>query len=252
MFMEPEIRGPEDWYSVETDEGGFYYPCNEVDKGMILNEIHPDLERETLSDCVVCDAITVEEGKWGVRLSASGYMDRTDWTVFSSQEECIAYLEEAFDIIPCSGCKTWIDIDDKQGDKQYCPPCLKEREPLPFPTDDFTMAYIECMLWSTMDNATEQGGEPLDANYSWDDFSPALQRQVIEDCEEFSSLYESLIDGDDKHAGHDFWLTREGHGAGFWDGDWEEPAATVLTKASETYGSFDIYVGNDGVIYHVG
>ena len=27
-------------------------------------------------------------------------------------------------------------------------------------------------------------------------------------------------------AGHDLWLNRNGHGCGFWDGDWREPAAT--------------------------
>ncbi|QNP78372.1 hypothetical protein [Agrobacterium tumefaciens] len=50
-------------------------------------------------------------------------------------------------------------------------------------------------------------------------------------------------------AGHDFWLTRCGHGAGFWDGDWPEPAASVLTTASEEFGNVDLYVGDDGQIY---
>ncbi len=50
-------------------------------------------------------------------------------------------------------------------------------------------------------------------------------------------------------AGHDFWLTRCGHGAGFWDGDWPEPAASVLTEASKEFGNVDLYVGDDGQIY---
>jgi len=33
-------------------------------------------------------------------------------------------------------------------------------------------------------------------------------------------------------AGHDFWLTRNGHGAGFWDGDWPE-TGDALTEASK-------------------
>ncbi len=40
------------------------------------------------------------------------------------------------------------------------------------------------------------------------------------------------------HAGHDFWLTRNGHGAGFWDGDWPEACSDMLTKASVGYGEF--------------
>jgi hypothetical protein len=50
-------------------------------------------------------------------------------------------------------------------------------------------------------------------------------------------------------AGHDFWLTRCGHGAGFWDGDWPEPYATMLTDAAKAFGEVDLYVGDDGMIY---
>ncbi len=50
-------------------------------------------------------------------------------------------------------------------------------------------------------------------------------------------------------AAHDFWLTRCGHGAGFWDGDWPEPAATVLDNAAKAFGNVDLYVGDDGQIY---
>jgi hypothetical protein len=50
-------------------------------------------------------------------------------------------------------------------------------------------------------------------------------------------------------AGHAFWLTRNGHGAGFWDGDWPEPHASALDEASKAFGSFDLYVGDDGMIH---
>lgn len=49
-------------------------------------------------------------------------------------------------------------------------------------------------------------------------------------------------------AGHDFWLTRCGHGAGFWDrglGD----IGCKLTEAASVYGSVDLYIGDDGLIY---
>ena len=50
-------------------------------------------------------------------------------------------------------------------------------------------------------------------------------------------------------AGHDFWLTRNGHGAGFWDGDWPLPYADLLDKAAQAAGTCDLYVGDDGMIY---
>ena len=44
-----------------------------------------------------------------------------------------------------------------------------------------------------------------------------------------------------------FWLNRNGHGAGFWDGDWPKHGAE-LDKAAHSYGEFDLYVGDDGEI----
>ena len=50
-------------------------------------------------------------------------------------------------------------------------------------------------------------------------------------------------------AGHDFWLTRNHHGCGFWDGEWEEPQATELTEASKKFGEFGLYVHNDKLVH---
>jgi hypothetical protein len=48
---------------------------------------------------------------------------------------------------------------------------------------------------------------------------------------------------------HDFWLTRNGHGAGFWDGDYEEELGEKLTAICKKMGSIDLYVGDDNKIY---
>lgn len=50
------------------------------------------------------------------------------------------------------------------------------------------------------------------------------------------------------YAGHDFALTRNGHGAGFWDGDLTEALGERLTAASKAAGECWPYVGDD---YHV-
>jgi hypothetical protein len=44
-------------------------------------------------------------------------------------------------------------------------------------------------------------------------------------------------------------LTRNGHGAGFWDGDWPQTVGQRLTKAAKIYGSVDLVIGKDGLIY---
>lgn len=107
----------------------------------------------------------------------------------------------------------------------------------------------------------------MDRNYSVSDLAPETLARMIADCERFQHEQGDLIldenlkygpvesrehDGfyeSAERAGHDFWLTRNGHGCGFWDGDWSEPAASKLTQASKTFGEFSLYVGDDGRIY---
>jgi hypothetical protein len=115
--------------------------------------------------------------------------------------------------------------------------------------DKFTQAYIEAALWSSMDNANDQGGEPLDANYGVEDIAPATLAQMKEDCEAFQRDHAADIEGNEERAGHDFWLTRCHHGAGFWDGDWSKEVGKRLTAASHVYGNVDLCVGDDGLIY---
>jgi hypothetical protein len=89
--------------------------------------------------------------------------------------------------------------------------------------ETFFDAYVTCALWSSTDESNSQGGEPLDANYSAADIDAGTLAEMREHCERFQSQNAADIDGNEAQAGHDFWLTRNGHGAGFWDGDWDEP-----------------------------
>lgn len=125
--------------------------------------------------------------------------------------------------------------------------------------DEFTRAYVTCALWSSHDESDESGGEPMDANYDVDDFAPETLARMIEDCAWFQTLCADDINvcclhfspeyGDVERAGHDFWLTRNGHGAGFWDGRWSEPGATRLDEWSRVFGESTLYAGDDGKIY---
>jgi hypothetical protein len=129
--------------------------------------------------------------------------------------------------------------------------------------DDFTSAYIEAMLWA--ENANTPGSDESDdtsfqdAGFDTDDFAPETLARIESDCAKFQAENGDLLTEENckyrgcptiEYAGHDFWLTRQGHGCGFWDGDWHEPAATKLTEASKRFGEFDIYVGDDGKIHH--
>jgi len=122
----------------------------------------------------------------------------------------------------------------------------------------FTQAYIDCALWSSNDESNESGGQPMDLTYEPEDISQDTLNWMITDCKKFQNdNAEDIVKRDDtlkytceEYAGHDFWLTRNGHGAGFWDGDWPEKVGERLTKASKEYGECHLYVGDDGKIYH--
>jgi hypothetical protein len=85
------------------------------------------------------------------------------------------------------------------------------------------------------------------------DFDPDFIRQARADCLKFQRDCWELLDEDSEptaatlaHAGRDFWYTRNGHGCGFWDGDWPEPQGTRLTDAAHAYGEVYAQVFADG------
>jgi hypothetical protein len=109
--------------------------------------------------------------------------------------------------------------------------------------DSFTRSYIETMLWES--TGGPNGDTPLDRTYGVDDFDPKTLKRIIADCEAFQKECSDWYD-DSKSAGHDFWLTRVGAGVGFWDGDYPEPQATLLTNASKRFGHVDVVEGKYG------
>jgi len=118
--------------------------------------------------------------------------------------------------------------------------------------DDFTCAYLECALWSSTDESTPAGGEPLDDNYSIYDIDTDTLTKMAEDCARFQA--ENATDlalwTAAELGGHDLWLTRNGHGCGFWDRDsLSADAGKRLTEAAHKLGEFNLYVGDDGKIY---
>ncbi len=90
---------------------------------------------------------------------------------------------------------------------------------------------------------------PLDDNYSAEDIGSDTRRELEQTAREFIYQNWELIKENLDRAGHDFWLTRQGAGAGFWDGDWPEAAGKRLTESSKTFGETTLYVGDDGKIH---
>ena len=105
--------------------------------------------------------------------------------------------------------------------------------------DNFTLAYIECALWTSCDD----NDEPLDASYAINDIEPESMEMIIRECKAFREDNKELLSQAytlynvkgyplESMAGHDYWLTRNGHGAGFWDRGLDD-IGDKLTEACE-------------------
>ncbi len=109
--------------------------------------------------------------------------------------------------------------------------------------------YLETALWSS----TQDDDTSFDENFSTDDFSKESLKKAEDDCNKFIEVIEEKgVDPDeydDTDLGYDLWLTRNGHGAGFWDGDYPEPDATILTEAANSLGEQHVIEGDDGKLY---
>jgi len=112
-----------------------------------------------------------------------------------------------------------------------------------------TEHYLICALWSSTDNE----GEPLDARFSTSDLSDCALTKARNDVKDFLAYCaENGADPFNKQTaeqvGHDLWLTRNGHGAGFWDRGLGAHGQAMADHA-KTLGSCDLYEGEDGKFY---
>lgn len=149
---------------------------------------------------------------------------------------------------------------------------------------DYTLHYLEAILWAThvhlpvveeelvdgcMD--VEEGhklfgiseDDHLDDHFSIDDFTAESLRKAEADCVKFfewiekEGLTEEVArHADDAHVAHDFWLTRNGHGAGFWDGDYSDDGAcnegvgkTLTDHCDLLYSEQNVSAGEDGKLH---
>lgn len=130
--------------------------------------------------------------------------------------------------------------------------------------DDFTRHYLIAALWSSRGDTTEY----LDEGYDLDDIHPDALQEAFEQCREFQTsaapellqAYEFYNEtGMSAHpdagspqacAGHDFWLTRQHHGVGFWARGMG-PLGDTLTKLVHSFPEVHLYVGDDGKIHHM-
>lgn len=155
--------------------------------------------------------------------------------------------------------------------------------------DAFTNAYLDCALWSSsgpkfgkcpvcgrlalldrwpepefsqeaMCSAAGCGVREMDFEpalsecYGWADIEDGALARMLADCARFQAeAGDNLAGYPLEHAGHDFWLTRNGHGAGFWEVDFgTDETCAALTALAKEFGACDLSPGDDGKLYLIG
>ena len=132
---------------------------------------------------------------------------------------------------------------------------------------EIVTSQLDSLLWSEGEIYDENGDVTLD---NWDDIythwdaTPELDNKLVEELEQLEDVefygvdtHVSMVSalatyvehfGSDwpEQFGHDLALTRNGHGAGFWDrglGD----AGDVLSDWADSLGTLHIFHGHDSI-----
>jgi hypothetical protein len=113
--------------------------------------------------------------------------------------------------------------------------------------DLFIAAYTSCALSSS----TDAGNDPLDKNYNQDDIALETLFEMVQDCFNFRvNNAADLKDLELEKCGHDFWLARNGHEAGFRESNLGVVGAR-LRDAAAKLGGAHLRVGDDGQIHQL-
>ena len=244
-FLQPQIVETAYW-AIETPMGTEFIPADVADfdgdpwdeSAEAARPEFVDVFRDYLESDDIQSAERVDGFLW--RLSAPGYFDCTDWSPAASVTEAIR------DMLGMYG--DGFDLEDYQSVA---------------PNLDGWDAFWQGYLLGLAFTGRQEG--PPDAPYEEPIFSnPGSDIAEVVDTDELESnlsdedrleLYGDalaffldalpMLGTEYERAGSDFHLTRNGHGAGFWDGDWPEHG-DKLTELSKPYSLCELTLGPNG------
>ena len=126
--------------------------------------------------------------------------------------------------------------------------------------------YFAAALWSSpnIDDYPEGSEVPYDHDYcpdyfpkcDWGEAEQMIKKFIDENADDlikFANAFEHTEWGGIGQIGHDLWLTRNGHGAGFWDRTTfidDQDLLDRLSDAARKLGEAYVYV--DGKIPRIG
>lgn len=134
----------------------------------------------------------------------------------------------------------------------------------------FLSGYVECALWADTWVEDPDTGDADRVDGQESELSPKALATLTADARDFYMANGPMLGAFTRHmrrpsgwthahsqmsevdayahAGHDLWLTRNGHGAGFWDRG-AGAVGDYLSDMARPLGEQSLYFGDDGRIY---
>ena len=118
-------------------------------------------------------------------------------------------------------------------------------------TERLLSGYVDTALWA----GSDENGHSLERNHDARDIEADAWLELLEDIRSFALEVGEIGGGmvgtvaSAERVGHDFYLTRNRHGAGFWDGDYPDELGRRLTDAAHVYGTSELMPAGDGTLY---
>ena len=105
---------------------------------------------------------------------------------------------------------------------------------------------VHTLLWSNNFDDFEPSKELVEkVTEMWDKFREQAEA-IGFDAYKHRKMMINSSEGDEwDYAAHDFILTCNGHGAGFWDGGWHDPWGDKLTTLCKSFPHLDVWGDDD-------
>lgn len=109
-------------------------------------------------------------------------------------------------------------------------------------------AYLEAAIFTEQERLEDEVGGDID--FSIDSFEYDSWSQAYNDIVKFvkmagqDAIQEVINEKGLDQLGYDLWMTRNGHGVGFWEDSYEHE--DQLMKAAEALRGVDLYVTDEG------
>jgi len=109
---------------------------------------------------------------------------------------------------------------------------------------------IHTLIWSeSIEVGTRLSNDLLDRiAQDWNSFREQAEALGFDAVEHRATMIDPNQGDEWDYAARDFILTRNHHGAGFWDGDWHAPWGEKLTTLAQSFPLVETYLDDDDIL----